>query len=720
MKLRTRLALIIALMTTIVIAAISTILLRQASALQTQSAIENTINLAYAEAILLQREFEVFMSAIDTVAKISSSFNNIDESGRREYLDNLLLSSVAANTSFIGMYSVWRPGVVGGGSSVYSTLYTRENSTAAQDIIERHNFAAWNPNEYNRCQAVIAANDIFHWMLPVPVPFVNRGRNVFTVFLNAPIVDNKTGEFYGIIGTRVDITPIQEHITNLVPYGTGQAQLISAGNIIAGCRDSEMIGKDFHEFGESLFGSEGISMIEKTLKEGSSGYIRYRGNIIAVYPIQVRGTKSYWTISVEVPFHAARQMMIFTIVFAIVMVLVASIVVSAIINFILRPLLRLSQILKDISQGEGDLTLSIPVKGNDVIADIGKYFNQTLVKIKNMVLSIKKESTVLSDIGNDLASNMNETAAAVHQIAANVSSIKERVKNQTDSVNETNATMERLVADINQLDGQIKNQSANISQASSAIEEMVANIRSVTETLVKNGENVKTLMASSEVGRAGLQDVSQDIQEIARESEGLLEINSVMENIASQTNLLSMNAAIEAAHAGEAGKGFAVVADEIRKLAENSSEQSKTIGTVLKKIKESIDKITQSTENVLSKFEAIDSSVKTVADQEDIIRNAMEEQGIGSKQILEGVSNVNEITRHVTSSAQQMLEEAKRVIQESKDLERQTHEINSGMSEMVQGTEQINIAVHHVNEISSKNREGTNILIKEVSRFKVE
>jgi methyl-accepting chemotaxis protein len=248
---------------------------------------------------------------------------------------------------------------------------------------------------------------------------------------------------------------------------------------------------------------------------------------------------------------------------------------------------------------------------------------------------------------------------------------------------------------------------------------MVANVNSVTATLIKNAANVKTLKEASEVGKGGLQEVSADIQEIARESEGLMEINSVMENIASQTNLLSMNAAIEAAHAGEAGKGFAVVADEIRKLAESSGEQSKTIGTVLKKIKGSIDKITLSTENVLTKFAAIDTGVKTVAEQEDNIRSAMEEQGTGSKQLLQAAGDLNDLTRQVKGGSEEMLVGSKEVIQESKKKKKATHEITGGMNEMASGADQINIAVHHVNDLCGKTSEGIGILMKEVSRFKV-
>ena len=131
-----------------------------------------------------------------------------------------------------------------------------------------------------------------------------------------------------------------------------------------------------------------------------------------------------------------------------------------------------------------------------------------------------------------------------------------------------------------------------------------------------------------------------------------------MQNIASQTNLLSMNAAIEAAHAGESGRGFAVVADEIRKLAESSSRQSKTIGGVVRKIKGSIDKITKSTDNVMNKFAAIDGGGKLVAEQEHGILNAMEEQSAGSTQIMQAIAQVNDITGQVKEDARQMVEAA--------------------------------------------------------------
>jgi methyl-accepting chemotaxis protein len=504
--------------------------------------------------------------------------------------------------------------------------------------------------------------------------------------------------------------------------------LYTNSGFILGSYVPERVGKKLID-AETIYG-DNLQAVNKAVLEGkdfscASYSVILKTNVeIDIMPFKIGDSGVTWSVMI-----ASEESYIMKEVnemtrFAIIVIAIALVLAVAIVYFVLdrttKPIVTVADTLKDISEGEGDLTRSITVNSKDEIGDLALYFNKTLEKIKNLVLIIKKETVSLQDIANTLASNMTETAAAVNEITANIQSIKGRVINQSASVTETNATMEQVITNINKLNGHVEKQSNNVSQASSAIEEMVANINSVTQTLINNGENVKTLQEASEIGRNGLQEVAADIQEIARESEGLLEINSVMENIASQTNLLSMNAAIEAAHAGEAGKGFAVVADEIRKLAESSGEQSKTIGTVLKKIAESIKKITASTDNVLKRFEAIDTGVKTVSQQEENIRNSMEEQTEGSKQLLQSASGLHETTQQVKSGSEEMLEGSKEVIKESHNLEKATQEITGGMNEMASGADQINAAVNQVNEISAKNREGIATLIREVSRFKVE
>jgi methyl-accepting chemotaxis protein len=279
--------------------------------------------------------------------------------------------------------------------------------------------------------------------------------------------------------------------------------------------------------------------------------------------------------------------------------------------------------------------------------------------------------------------------------------------------------MEQVTQSIDKLNGIVAQQTEQVSRSSAAIEQMIANIGSVAQTLDKNSKGVQELSEAAGIGRSSLSTVSEDIRQIAKDSEGLLEINSVMENIASQTNLLSMNAAIEAAHAGEAGKGFAVVADEIRKLAESSSEQSSTIGTVLKKIKASIDKVTAGTDNVQEKFDIIESHVQTVSEQTNAIRLSMDEQTEGSKQVLESISSLNELTQHVKTGSNTMLQGSTQVVTESRNLASITAEITSGMNEMVAGSQQMNSSISHVNQLSEKNKESIDVVVNEVAKFKV-
>jgi len=731
MKIKIKLSIMMIAIVLAVSGSLAIIELMQASGIAMSLSKQKTMYLARQRAQYWDGRMSGYINILQTLSNNFNYYENIAADTRRKTYEDTLASVFEDVPDFVRMFTIWKPNAIDGNDArnigrvgstetgQFAFALTREDGTI------RRTTSAVVPEAMAHMtgsgKMVVNMSDISE--------FKNMGKDTYCIRLMVPIINKRINDAVGVIGCQLDISMCQPRIEQTIKdfdEVTSMVIYTDQGSILANYLP-EFIGRKIDE--ETQYGKQ-LKDVKDAIKnakewEGEEFDPELKTNMImAVANIPIGVSPTTWSVMVgsteSYILKEVNHLKSFVVTLASIAIVIAVVIIYFVLNNTTAPIVRVSETLRDISEGEGDLTKSIAISSKDEVGDLALYFNKTIEKIKNLVLIIKKQSHNLSDIGTDLSSNMTETAAAVNEITANIQGIKSRVINQSASVTETNATMEQVIANINKLNGHVENQSRNVSQASSAIEEMVANISSVTNTLVSNAANVNTLKEASEVGRGGLQEVAADIQEIARESEGLLEINSVMENIASQTNLLSMNAAIEAAHAGEAGKGFAVVADEIRKLAESSSEQSKTIGNVLKKIKESIDKITKSTENVLNKFESIDSGVKTVATQEETVRNAMEEQGEGSKQVLQSVSGLNELTQQVKRGSEEMLNGSQEVMTESRNLERVTQEITGGMNEMASGADQINTAVHNVNEMTTKNREAIDTLIKEVSRFKVE
>ncbi|MDR0599897.1 MAG: methyl-accepting chemotaxis protein, partial [Treponema sp.] len=686
---------------------------------------QNAVSIAEDTGKQLRVTLEVYLDTARAAAQMMTRYDDIVLENRRPLISAMLQGLARENPGIVGVWTVWEPDALDGMDAQYA-------NTPGSDSAGRFTpYWYWENGELI-FGVLTDYNDADYYQIPLksgneavlePFMYTVGSKDILMTSLAAPI--NVNGQTVGVVGIDFSLDSIQDKLMAIKPFGDGVTALFTQGGAIVAHFDPGRIGKNMTDTEQDMSGGHFEDLIN-AVREGKpfawTIYDQKNKVTMDAYtaPFDIGKTKARWSLAVAVSEKNVLSPVYELIRISVVIVLITTAAVAAASVFfartISRPIVETADMLRDISEGEGDLTKTINIRSKDEIGDLAKYFNQTLDKIKKLIIAIKKQSARLSDIGGELSTNMTETAAAINEIAATIQSIKTQVINQSAGVTETNATMEQITVNINKLNGHVEHQTDSVSQSSSAIEEMLASIQSVTNTLVKNAGGVEELIEASGVGRTGLLDVAADIQKIARESEGLLEINALMESIASQTNLLSMNAAIEAAHAGEAGKGFAVVAGEIRKLAENSGKQSKTIGAVLKKIKESIDKITKSTGNVLNRFEAIDSGVKTVADQEENIRNAMEEQAAGSKQVLEAISMVNEITQQVKSGSREMLEGSKEVIQESKNLERMTQEITQGMNEMAAGADQINIAVSRVNELSGQNRDNIDTLVQEVAR----
>ena len=555
-------------------------------------------------------------------------------------------------------------------------------------------------------------------------PYFDTENNMFITF-SLPMYDDNRN-IIGVLGADVDGLWLSDLIDDIVVGKTGVCYIIDLNGVTIADPDPEVVKKQENstEKAKTDASYSSIAAFEKRAmtetKPGTGYFYWYKRLDIAAF---ARIKSCNWSVIISAPsdefMGTVNELRLEMILIGFIILATSLVIVFFVARGIVKPINIVVKSLQNIAQGEGDLTVRLPVHGNDEITDLSEYFNQTIEKIGSSIKTVGTSSTEMTDIGNELASNMTETASAVHQIRANIDGVKQQALTQAASVTETAATIEEIIRTIKQLNGSIENQAASVAESSSAIEQMVSNIASITQTLDKTNDVVKTLARATADGKEIATGANSVTQRIAEESGGLLEASNVIQHIASQTNLLAMNAAIEAAHAGEAGKGFAVVADEIRKLAEESSTQGKTITSTLKVLSGEIEALSASAKTAEEKFNAIFALSEQVKTMSQNLMEAMREQENGSKEVLSAIRDINTVTNQVNYGSAEMLRGGENVAQEMQKLDELTRVITDSMNEMASGAVQISNAVQEVNAISQKNKESIENLSKEVGKFKV-
>ena len=543
-------------------------------------------------------------------------------------------------------------------------------------------------------------------------PYRDESTNAMVTSVATPVYKNN--EFKGVIGIDIMLEEINTRVKRVKLSEKGFSFLLNKDGVYITNPDSNKILKgNFYKDYPALEKYKNQKGFSDVKLDAGDGYY------FAVRPIE--NTNNWTLVSVgykDELFHELWKNINVIIVMSVISILFSQAIALIFAHRIVKPITKVDSAVNEIASGNADLTQRINVDSNDEIGSLEKGFNKFIAKLQNIISQIQGSKKELSTVEDNLVSSISEASSSITEIISNIESVGNQVENQVAAVTQTSAAVTEIAENINSLEQMIQNQSEGVSNASSAVEEMIGNIKAVNQSVEIMSQSFSHLESTSRNGIEQQRFVDEQISEVSKQSKSLQDANTAIADIASQTNLLAMNAAIEAAHAGDYGKGFAVVADEIRKLSETSSDQSKKISAELHKIVDTINHVVEASAKSTESFGEVSSLIAETDTLVKQINSAMEEQQVGSRQILDSLSVMNDSTSEVKTASHEMKEGNEMILKEVQHLQDTTLVIKQSMNEMSIGAKHMNNTSSTLSNISTKVSDAISKIGQQIDLFK--
>jgi len=453
-----------------------------------------------------------------------------------------------------------------------------------------------------------------------------------------------------------------------------------------------------------------FSLMEKSLTGGTEIAGAARGDVGALLngiaglsDVMERSTS---TIATENSAIAAKvralstRANVFSIGLAILMMLIGLVLSTVLTNSIARSVKNVEAGIALL--GSGDLTATFTVRTRDEIGSLSGNLSTVVASLRGSLNEVKMVSRENIRIKENLIAVTTQTSVAAHQMGESTRAIGAQILTLDENVARTTNSVSNISENIQSLNQQIQEQSSMVEESTAAVNEMISSINNIASVAEKRKAATEELVTAIEAGSQKMATTFELVTQINESVESIKEITDLIGGIAAQTNLLAMNAAIEAAHAGDAGRGFAVVAQEIRKLAEAASQSSQQIAGNLKRIVERIGSADSSGNAMKDAFLLIDSDARSLAAALAEIFSSMNELRVGGGQILEAMTVLRGVSSTVDDGSMNITQSSAEIRGAMMIMQQVTGNVRSGISDIQSGMSEIGASTSNVRDVATR------------------